>query len=399
MTSRRLRSRSIGDTLTHVVHTNHKNGVVTNQGPYITGRYVEDMVDYVTPDFNKKISAGSIINNNCTYSKVTRSTGSGSRRYKLGTTYDYTLSGPVTLNRAGSAEQICADVDKSIPSARMEEAIIRAYARLDPTPYAFGEDLFELRKTISWLQSPLGSLANLSKQFQRDVIARGNPVKKAKAIADVYLEYRFALSPLVRSLTEVLDYHSRTWSPRKPLRQRSRGVSEGRMTYANVQTKNAGGTYETYTRSVERQLVYRASLLYEITNPVDSLAWRLGLRVKDLPTTFWQVMPYSWMIDRFVDVSSFSRALINISDPQLRILAGSTSTRDEITYKGNLINETKSGWSITGDSGGECVETKVNYERTAAIPSLPLPPVDPGGGFVEATHLADIAALLIKRFG
>lgn len=93
--------------------------------------------------------------------------------------------------------------------------------------------------------------------------------------------------------------------------------------YSDTQYNSDSVWNANHTRQYERtcavSLSGRISILYEDTCPTQSWRDHLGLRVKDVPHTMWQVVPYSWALDRFLNLSQSLQALQNLLDPSVKV--------------------------------------------------------------------------------
>jgi len=380
-------------------------------GPYLIGQTTKGMTDVVTPGYSRLVQDGVVINNPCKYDEVeVRSTGSGHGSYKSGS-YDYTISGPLTWFRAGQVYPAGPNVNIGASAAT---AKFHALAAIDPTPYAFGEDALEIRETLRFLKDPLHSLRELSrvikkqrsktfqdarKRAKRSGAVFEDRVEFHKALADVWLQYRFAAMPLVRSIH---DGYEALQLPHKAkvasVRKSARGFSEdGGAASNSYDTVDSGTTY-TWSTTRVRNVRYHASILYEITNPIYDWRYTLGLRNKDLPETLWQVLPLSFLVDRVVNVSSAIRGLTNLADPRISILAASVTRKDLDELSFTLINETRPSWTISA-YGETRTRKQFTYEREPYSPSMSdaIPPVNIGGLAKDATELLDVTNIILQN--
>ncbi len=363
-------------------------------GPYTAALETESMTDVVVPNYHKRISAGEIINNPCSYSHSVYSTGSGSMRFEALTGnpngYFYTLTGLVTslrldLNQIyGFHPAPAVNIDSSAKQ--------KAIAGIDTTPFAFGEDLLELGETVKFLRKPIQSLLVLTTAFVKQV--RRHPRYRtdlAKAIAEVWLTFRFAVSPLVLSAHAAIEAYTLTEKTLPP-RLTSRGFDFGEASDSGYDIMSGRVTEWKSSRTLKNH----AQILYQVSNPIHDWRWRLGVRNKDIPAAIWAVMPYSFMVDRVVDISSFITGIANLSDPNVRILSGSYTVRDEIVRELQLISMYTPGWSTTGK--GEKITSKTfGYGRTPWAPTVldTLPSFNARGIAESGKQLADVLALIL----
>jgi hypothetical protein len=117
--------------------------------------------------------------------------------------------------------------------------------------------------------------------------------------------------------------------------------------------------------------------------------------MKDLPTTFWQIVPLSFMLDRVYDVTSFSKGVINMADPKVKILSGFTRVKENWDASYRFSASTRPERTFSGD-GGKTTWTSGGYHRTPWVPSLrDTVPKPHWQGIVDsATKVLDLGALI-----
>jgi len=395
----------------------YREGVVNATGSInttISGVFEQSgeatMDDIVTPGYQQLIARGAIINNPCSYGKEEHTTvGSGTGSYDPEDgSPGYRLTGSLTRYRQSNA--LYASLDPIEGSA--SEAQFYALSNVDRTPFAFGEDLAEIGQTIRFIRDPLGSLRNLSRGFKGDVsqLLRKKKQKaryskaewaerRALAVADVWLEYRFAAMPLVRSVHDA--FRSISYVDDRPVRLTARGKSGGQVSASETRTMTHSNGTTTFDFDVKttRNVRYRSSILYQIDNPVKDWRYTFGLRTQDLPETAWQVVPYSFMVDRLVNVSAAIRGLTVLANPKLEILAASTVTHDDLSTTWRHNGQDADGWTASV-SGETAKRSNFTYKRDIWTPSMSdtVPPVTPGNLVNDVTKTADLIALVLKNF-
>jgi hypothetical protein len=302
-------------------------------------------------------------------------------------------------------------------------------AQIDSTPYAFGEDVGEVRETLRFLRHPFSSLLKLGKNFERDVLRASKrklkskrqliiadirrrkflsdnlaykpSIRRANALAQVWTEYQFAAAPLVRSALDALEAATFYREAQPPKRVTARGFAESTVDITDEAKRYwTAGIFDTFTR--RRQLVREChtGILYQVSNPVQDTKWLLGLRLKDVPETAWQLMPYSFMLDRVLNISRIVRGVTNLLDPTVRILAGWVVAKDadtrELTYVSQARND---GWTVVV-SGDLLRDDVFSYRRDTWIPSMSdvVPPVTPRGLIDDASKTADLVSLVYQRW-
>lgn len=412
----RTRNRNQTDVTGYGYSTPWPSGTpVTTYGPYLEDRSLEQMDDVVTERFHERMRDGEIINNPCTYTKETHTT-SGSAYGKhtdLTGTWGWIETGLMTQyyhSLCNKAILYANCPEPQVTGCSEQEAKLRALSNMDTTPYAFGEDVLEIRETAKFLRRPLASIADLGTSFQhayrrakRKIKRKGQTSLSAKQVAlahaNVYLQYRFALSPLVRSCQDALEAYAAV-HPRIPERLTARGFSKGSARSEDSPQYDAGSA-STYWFDLNRVKTedFHASILYTVSNPVQDLKWKLGFRAKDIPTTLWQIVPYSFMVDRMLDITSFSEACLNLADPNVKILAASSRSKSDYVDIYRLTDVTNPNYpgSLSGEQHAHRYFT---YTRVPWSPSFfdTIPPFKPEGLVQEVTQIADLAALILQRF-
>lgn len=368
------------------------------KGPYVTDSDIEVMTDTVCSDYRIRLARGDIVNHPCSYVHEQIREGSGAEsdtHIASGNWNHYT--GPITSYWADFSPEsdFCVSFDTS-SYARDEvnaadEAKLVSLSNLDSTPYAFGEDLGELRQTYRFMRNPLRSIFNLSKLFKSKRDA-------GKSLADVWLSYRFAFRPLVRSGQDAMD----AWlvGPRKrPKRLVSRGFKT--VSFAESNSKVTGdleGVSWSWSGDLDIETKYHAGCLYGVSNPCDPWQYTLGLRGKDIPYTAWQLFPYSFMVDRLLDFSTFAQAATNMLDPNLSIYTGWLVQRRRSVNTYRIDGRTYPGYNISISAGDRQKEI-FNYRRNGWVPSLSDVYVrfDRTGLIKDSTRIVDLVSLILKN--
>lgn len=416
MTSeQRVRNRNQSDVTDYCYSTPWPSGSpVTTFGPYLEDRHLEQMTDVVTDRFHERIRDGEIINNPCNYTKEKHTTSGSAwgKHTDITQTWGWIETGLATQYYYSLCNKAILYANCPYPSltgASEQDAKLRALSNMDTTPYAFGEDVLEIRETMKFLRRPLSSLLDLGTSFQhayrrqkRKIKRKGQLVLTAEQLslahANVWLQYRFALMPLIRSTSDALEAYAAV-HPKIPERLTARGFSKDAGTNQDSPGYATGGSIYSFDLTRIRSEDYHASILYTVSNPVQDLKWKLGFRAKDVPTTLWQVFPYSFMVDRMLDISSFSKAVLNLADPNVKILSASSRSKSETVDIYRLTDVTNPNYP--GHlSGEQHTHSSFSYVRTPWSPSISdaIPRVKPKELVSDATKIADLAALILQRF-
>jgi len=397
----RHRKRSIGPHYEDRITRNHK-GVIVHSSNWTIHLEHEEISDVVTDNYHKRIAEGEIINNPCVYGKkgVRRETYPTVGLTNLQSGNKYTINGGSNTLRLLEVSRLISETktkrELKVLETVEKEAKLRALSNIDRTPYAFGEDVGEIRETLKFISRPLASLSDLSKSFQKDV-KKSRIRDKTKAQADVWNTYRFAASPLVRSIYSAYEAAT-TDEDTLPERLTARGFSKNFDVVSwNSERANAASTYR-FVHNDSADIDGHASILYEITNPMRFLKFKLGLRTKDLPLTAWQLVPLSFMIDRMVDLSSSIGGLVALTDPRIRILAASYREKRLRSSSVTAVSWTDPSWAVNMASDTYTTEN-FSYIRNPWSPSFLdlIPQVKTRGLIEDATKTVDLINILISR--
>ena len=401
-TTARHRERFSGDTIT-AAHAWCTLGCTWDHydNEYVTHYQNEVCDDYVTSNFRKEIKAGRVINNPVSYTLSSR-TPSGSGMYtstkKVGEEI-YHVSGPLTHwvidKRSGPLAWGTPQSSKDCVARSKQLAL----ANIDTTPYAFGEDLLELKETVRFLKRPLGALFDLSEVLDRAARryhAQFPTLRYAQAVSAVWLQYRFAAAPLIRSSMDAVEAYSDK-APTPPTRRNSRGFCMD--TWYDNQVKYKKGDW-TFSKLHKAEWDVHSTIMYEVSNPIYDWRYKLGFRNKDHPTTLWQIVPLSFMVDRLFDISSMLKGAINLMDPNIAIQAASTRVKYTREKEYGVTKRDESSWATYEVSGDKVKEKEFSYDRYVwypiiadTVPRLTLPNlVD------DATKLFDLVGIMISTF-
>lgn len=410
----RHRSRSKPSSLSYLQIDVEIGGSSTVAGPYTTAWENETMQDVVTPSFRKIVKEGGTIISPCTYHRSRRqSSGTGRVTYQSvdgSGNIDYlaTASGPVT----GRALQAMG----TKPYAELHSAPIawdaqlKAIANIDTSATERGEDIAELRKTIQFLVSPLKSILKEMDRIdrtkirrirrgwvaERDAVIKGSRIRQASAS---WLTYQFALSPLLRSVHEVLsEIQYPTDRPPEIRVAHGRSKTSDKVSYlVPLGDLSARTNMSVSSRS---ELAYHASIRYKHSVSSSDFRWRYGLRNKDILPTFWAVVPLSFMVDRIFDVSAMIKATQNLLDPSIEILGSSLVYKldQSISYRAESFSTNIPSATYNG-SGETITDTSFVYDRTRFSPAAIhlVPPLKLANSVNSLSKVADLAALIIQR--
>lgn len=258
-----------------------------------------------------------------------------------------------------------------------QTAIIEAYAKMNKSDIQGGEIMSDLGKTLLMLRNPLKTASNLvyeMARFKKKRLKRhsGNV---AKAHSDMWLEYRYGWVPVVSDMrTIVSDYEKIKSTPARTVVVRaSKALHES---YAqSVSSVPGEGTKRNFTYSgavTSKQdceahcgLIVRASR----ASTYDSAASFFGFRAMDVPVTFYNIMPYSFVVDWFCGVGDWIQACV--PNPNVSVLASwmTTVTRLDNQFSGSVTRK----FTPQGSTGFAQCSSNVKHDMVIRKHNLQLP--------------------------
>jgi len=363
----------------------------------------------VVPRFHSRIKSGEIINNPATITNDNESMPAGTFTYKR--VYDdpetedweTNFTGPIYPYLTRDHKPVF-DLSFSTGLDLTAMAKQKALSNIDSTPYSFAEDLAEIRTTARHLFSRGRDLKNLNTSFSKAVKNLKRRTRKesaavvARETSQLYLEYRFAVSPLIRSIADLIEASNEKLGSREK-RETARGFEVHRSNISSTVPFHNPSLGFMAKAVVNHEEIVSAGILYSVTNPLKGFRFKYGLRNKDIPVTMWAIVPYSFMVDRVFNISQALRAITNLWDPDVHIHAAwcRSSVKTDTVYSCDgafpeQLNDSLRTRTIAGST--HRVES-FKYVRTPWTPSITdAIPTPTWVKLVDSfTKIADITAL------
>lgn len=358
-----------------------------------TRRYMDDVV---VPNAHRLIAGGHIINNPMSQYQYLYSAGGysynatnqyGERAYRKGGSLTH-----AEWTRSWTTDSGYKAADQLDYASAYSTIKQRCLAGIDKTPYSFMEDLFEARETLKTLRHPLESalaIARRMKQRAHDIRRKRIPARGKRWIArqygwrqaagdvanfgdaatEAWLLDRYGYSPIILTLLKGLESMNDLNKAAKKRRRFAPWTTISSSSSGTRVCSDSSGT-ASFAYTEKRTATLWAGVLYEDTNPWDSDPFEYyGLRWKEVPKTIWQVMPYTWVLDRFADVSSSIGGVLNLLDPSIAILCGWVKTETNTEYSRQLISRTVPNWTVSA-TGDVIYESSKTRSRSPWSPSV-----------------------------
>lgn len=354
---------------------------------------IETCHDNVNPRFRGRISRGEIIMSDCSITRTTRSVIPGSVHRSVD---NYTLTGDLSTlwGVYGIPNEPTTPVVESI-----EFLLTKAYANMNESNLLIGEMAHSLGQTVQMLRRPFkGAVELLARMGKAKSRHLGKSAKSAaRATANTWLEYRYGWQPLLldgKAIIEAAEQKRSVQSVRRVVRAGSQGDESSSHEW--LPTYQGDGAYSSSgSRVVTKKVRHDVGVLYEVKlgSFSDQIAKIAGNRACDLPATIWEVIPYSFVVDWFVNVGDWIRAIT--PTPGITPIGNwSTSIYEYVDFRrAQCVWDFPIGFPsylFEGDFGGVSEKT-FSYNRVCNQP-LPTYPVARYNG-KSWRHQADALAL------
>lgn len=313
-------------------------------GPGNTGSQ-KLMVDEPNPHYHKRKAAGEIMMGYMSLIVSDRSASAST--IHLG---DHVVWGwrEVSGDLAALVEQHLEwpTVDQRPAAVAAESALLSAYSTMNSSSVLSGEIVGDIDKTLAMLTDPLkravklvkstktayvGEVLRLSVRKQRsrrntktDTFKREGHLISAQALSNAFLQTRYGWLPAIKDTHEIMrmakSIHDKAGSRRRVARGSREGSSPWHGSFNGGPGIIPGTSGVKCQYSQEWRYKAAAGVIYEVKtlNVGDKLAEDLGLGLHNLPTTAYELTPFSFVVDWFSNMGDFIRA--SVPNPNVVVL-------------------------------------------------------------------------------
>lgn len=347
-------------------------GDVTLPDDMFGGGSVRSMDDIVVKAFRERSARGEIFNNPMT-SWVGDYTGTLTGTWTI--TRIGSCTGTTMKSHSGNSLRNLLTTDWLEPTsdfwdAQMEAARIaagtQAWANVVQPDVLGGETGRDWRKSWELIRHPLLGFHQFLDKVMRKPGWKRSGLALGEYIAGDWLKYRYGAVPLFNDLVGAFE------ASFKPVFT-DRFTARGSASVPNLDLDDVtavvepGGYYSgTISRELHRQGWVRAGVLYQ-----HELTWsdQFGLSMHNVLPTLWEWIPYSFVVDWFVNVGDFVRAVT--PKARVKILSSWVVTNVE-TQRTIVLATTGAGniGSYNYSGGPGCILTKEGRWRRR-LPSAP----------------------------
>jgi len=282
------------------------NWPINGTGPLV----MKETNDIVTPDFNRRMAQGEIINNPFdSYSCDIDGPGFSSIYHYSETNYPVVVQGrPYNYWKKVTGKQhykgpspyrlavkpeACADMLDTVKDL----AVTSAHAGVNQAEMQALATIAESRKTIDFFYNTLKRAFRIFKAVRKLDLRAAKGLISPKELEDMYMEYRYAIRPLIydiNDLTAALQIERAA-----NVRQTSRGYAKDSESGQDVVGPIAlvEGVTCYYTVDWSYHCSARAGVLCDIAVTADTT---FGLT--DVVETMWELLPFSFIADWFANI-------------------------------------------------------------------------------------------------
>lgn len=152
-------------------------------------------------------------------------------------------------------------------------------------------------EAVAELNKSLAMASQAASQIEEFTRKKGALLKKAKAASNLYLLYRYGLTPLMASLQTATEGMLKAEGK---IRQTSRGSASTSKTVTSSTTASPYGAYrlDVLVTTTETYKVRTTSL----DEMFASMANNIGFTSKGLMQLPWELLPYSFVVDWFANI-------------------------------------------------------------------------------------------------
>lgn len=294
-------------------------------------------------------------------------------------------------------------------SRAQSQVIIDAYARMNSPDALALVTAAEAEKTANMMRAPLNGARTLAGKIltrKLSLIQRG--LTASAAAAQAWLEYRFGWKPLLYDIEGIIEAASKQRpSPDDLLVSRAAipvRWKSGRLSTTTV-IPGLSQCDVDYEQSFEA--VVSGGVIYQVVDGsyAEFRSRSLGLSLRDVPSSLWELVPYSFVVDRFAAVGPWLQATIPNTSVRVR---GSWVTTKKTTWERTdnirariLLASNLPAPRDLQNSGGSYSRLTVSTQRGVNPDISSVPVLNPRGlsAFQNIDHCALILTRLISSFG
>jgi hypothetical protein len=199
-------------------------------------------------------------------------------------------------------------------------------------------DMLEWKKTFKLIANPLSSFREYLKKVRRSKrYKRSTAVDLGQYLSNEWLRYRYGLMPITYAIQGALNASLAPRMSNRVTARSSATTSRHEDSSTWDQSHLVWDKHVSFTGDIVADV--RAGILYDHEFTKNDL---YGTSLPQIPAAIWEIIPFSFVVDWFVNVESYIRAVTPKAD--VRRLAEWTTIetvkteRADLTYDWNSIS-------------------------------------------------------------
>jgi hypothetical protein len=286
------------------------------------------------------------------------------------------FSGPLAAYIADSYAQPLQSL--TWQQAKVDLASMQCYRKMAEPEAGVGMMLAELKETVSMLRSPFSKLPKLLRKLQQPGHSGGKSGGSAFTYAsNAWLTERFGIAPVLNDIEDIRCLTTAKLFKHLSLRKKSAGTN-GSDTISSINgVTQIGNLWVKFSMNRKTYEYWRASSYYTVVDSTLDTLNALGLNPLSLPSIAWELVPLSFVVDRFINIGGWLEAMRPM--PEYKQLGGCTScNKSMVTTVTTSMAASNSygsqGWSPAYSS---FIETQRVHYRLVGLHLPDFPPVNP----------------------
>lgn len=272
------------------------------------------------PGYTKSVRSGGIVMGDLFLYKTSRDY-SGADFYMVSPNPGYQCTIRATGDFVRGLESVVSP-SLTFPESEIDSmganCLVSAIAKSKQAELLAGEFLADLDKTLLMIRRPLNGAVKLSSSIlkrARQIRTTHATMTAARAFSKAWLEYRYGWRPLLSDCTTVVkEFNRKVEANRKRRLVYRAGMSRERFTTASLDVPtpipDQTNWYVKGSRTAKMSVRVSAGTIVEVEPQSNSsyYAKTNGLDAGSLPATVWEIVPWSFVVDWFVNVGDWIQA-------------------------------------------------------------------------------------------
>lgn len=379
---------------------NSDNGLISTDAPLdfpqgYDGSWKET-TDEVHPNYRKRVKRGEIIIGPFVMRKASRVVTNVDIKMTHSTFYRVIHGDYMSNVLACLSYPEILSISEADMASIADLAVAKAHAKVSGDAVMTGELVADLDKSVAMLRRPFSNSIKLIGKMNKSRLRNlgKTATSAAKAASNAWLEYRYGWKPILMDADSVfMEAHKQhELLFRRRLVARSGQTLNREFSYS----KDVGGTGWVTSVTVNEAAKFsgsaNAGVIYDVDpmTSTESLRQLASLRTRDIPSTAWELLPFSFVADWFFNVGTWIQAVTPVPNVSIR---GSWVTKVHSIERKISADWTVLTW-VPPIQKGHAGDFLYNYTEVERIPNpevttTPVPTV----GSLSTLHCTDGLAL------